>query len=56
MTKKSSQKFKYLENEKSFYDEIISIFIIFMGISLKQTIFLEGESPTLKQNSLISGV
>ena len=26
MTKKSRQKFKYLENEKSFYDEIKNIF------------------------------
>ena len=26
MPKKSRQKFKYLENEKSFYDEIKSIF------------------------------
>ena len=29
MTKKSRQKFKYLENEKSFYDEIKSIFYHF---------------------------
>ena len=35
MSKKSRQKFKYFENEKSFYDEIKSI-------------FLEGESATLK--------
>ena len=50
MTKKSRQKFKYLENGKSFQDEIKSIFIILKGLSMKQTIefFLEGESPTLK--------
>ena len=31
MTKKSRQKLKYLENEKSFWSEIKSIFIIFKG-------------------------
>ena len=30
MTKKSRQKLKYLENEKSFYDEIKSIFHHFL--------------------------
>ena len=45
--KKSRQKFNYLENEKSFKDEIKSI--IFEGLSLKQIkkICWEGESPTL---------
>ena len=33
MTKKSRQKLKYLENEKSFLGEIKSIFIIFKGLS-----------------------
>ena len=37
MTKKSRQKFKYRENEESFYDEIKNIFIIFKVLSLKQT-------------------
>ena len=32
MTKKPRQKFKYLENEKSFYDEIKSIFHHFKGL------------------------
>ena len=39
MTKKSWQKLKYLENEKSFKDEIKSIFhnlIIFKGLLMKQ--------------------
>ena len=37
MTKKSRKKRKYLENEKSFQDEIKSIFfMIFKGLSLKQ--------------------
>ena len=54
MTKKSWQKLKYLENEKSFKDEIKSIFhnlIIFKGLLMKQItqFFLEGESPTLKR-------
>ena len=31
MTKKSRQKFKYRENEESFYDEIKNIFIILKG-------------------------
>ena len=49
MTKKLGEKFKYLVNEKSFYDEIKSIFNIFKGLSLKQIkeFCLEGESPTL---------
>ena len=36
MTKKSRQKFEYRENEKSFQDEIKSIFITYKGLSLKQ--------------------
>ena len=49
MNKMSSQKFKYLENEESFYDEIKSIFHHFQGAfnEANKTI-LEGESPTLK--------
>ena len=38
MPKKSRQKFKYLENEKSFQDKIKAFFIIFEGLSLKQII------------------
>ena len=50
MTKKSKQKFKHLENRKSFQDEKKAFFIIYEGLSLKQIkqIFLEGESPTLR--------
>ena len=46
MTKKSRQKFKYLENEKSFWGKKKGLFIIFKGISLKQIklFFLEGQS------------
>ena len=50
MTKKLWQKPKYCENEKSFYDELKSIFfIIFKGLSIKQITqsFLEGECSTL---------
>ena len=45
MPKKSRQKFKYLENEKS----LKAFFIIFKGLSLKQIklFFLKGESSTL---------
>ena len=51
MLKKSRQKFKYLENEKS-YDEI-KMLIIFEVLSLKQIkmFFLEGESQTLIKTS-----
>ena len=34
MTKKSGQKFEYLEDEKSFQDEIKTFFIIFKELSL----------------------
>ena len=48
MTKISRQKFKYVENKKSFSDEIKVFFFIFEAPSLKEIkqIFLEGESPT----------
>ena len=48
-TKKSRQKFKCLENEKRFEDEVKNIFHYFKKVSLKQTkqFFLTGESPTL---------
>ena len=48
-TKKSRQKFNYLENEKSFY-KIKSIFYPFKRPSLKQIsrVFLEAESPTFR--------
>ena len=48
MIKNSWQKLKYLENEKSFEDEIKSFFILFKGLSMKQITqaFLEGERPT----------
>ena len=36
MPKKSRQKVKYLENEKSIWDEKKAFFIIFEGLSLKQ--------------------
>ena len=36
MTKKSRQKFKYIENEKSFYDETKCIFISVKELLLKQ--------------------
>ena len=51
MTKVLKQKFKYLENEQSFQDEIKSIFYYhFKGLSSKQNkffFFLEDESSTL---------
>ena len=49
MTKKSRQKLKYLKNKKSLQGEIKSIFIFFIGFSLKQIkqISLKGENPTL---------
>ena len=53
MANRSRQKLKYLENEKSFQDEIKSIFHHFGGLSLKQIIFLEGQSPTSKRQMCI---
>ena len=51
MTKKSLQKRRYLESEKSFEDEIKSIFHHFKGISARQIaqFFFEGESSTFNQ-------
>ena len=45
MTKKSWQKIKYLENEKSFSDELKALSITFKGLSMMQIIhfFLEGD-------------
>ena len=50
MPKKSRQKFKYLENEKRFYDEIKSIFHHFWRaiIEANKKNFFEGKSPTLR--------
>ena len=52
MTKKSRQKFKYLENKKSFSDEIKSSFYHFKRFSTEQIkqFFLEGESLTLSHD------
>ena len=47
MTKKSRQKFKYLENEKSFWGEIKSISHHFKGLSITQNC-LRSESAPLK--------
>ena len=46
---KSTQKFKNLENEKSFYNKINSIFHHFSKVFIEanKTTFLEDESPTL---------
>ena len=35
---KKSQKFEYLENEKSFLDEIKNIFIVFKGLAFGEKI------------------
>ena len=45
MVKKSRQKFKYLENEKSFQGEIKSIFIIFKGLSFEQNFYRHKSAP-----------
>ena len=51
-TKKSRQKFRYLEKEKSSSDEIKGIFHHFKRVfsDVNQIYFLEGESPTLIGN------
>ena len=50
MTKKSRQNFKHLDKEKSFLDEIKSIFHHFWRdfIETNKKKILEGESPTLR--------
>ena len=52
MPKKSRQKFKYLKKEKSFQDEVKSIFHHFWRavIETNKKILLEGESPTLSRS------
>ena len=52
MTRKPRQKFKYLENEKGFKDEIKCIFHDVKGLSLKQIkqFFLKGGRRTLRKN------
>ena len=61
MIKKSRQKFKYLDNEKSFYDELKSIFHHFQSafIEANKTFFFllggggrgeGGQSPTWRSN------
>ena len=49
MTKKSRQKFKYVENEKSFWDEIKNIFHYFWKTSIEanNNFFLKGEGTIL---------
>ena len=49
MTKKARQKFKYVQNEKRFSDEIKGIFHHFSRVFIEanKKIFLEGESSTL---------
>ena len=51
MAKKSRQRFEYLENEKSFEDEIKTIFHNFRRAIIEANkFFFQGESPTLKIN------
>ena len=51
MAKKSRQRFEYLENEKSFEDEIKTIFHHFRRAIIEaNNFFFQGESPTLKIN------
>ena len=52
MTKKSRQKLIYLENEKSFWVEIKSIFHHFKGLSISKSC-LRHESAPLRQFDLI---
>ena len=51
MTEKLRQKFTYLENEKSFYDEIKSIFHNFWGtiIEANNKIFFGRREPDFKE-------
>ena len=55
MTKKLRQKFKYLDNKKSFEDEIKIIFHQFKRAfsEANSTVFSEGESPPYNLQYLI---
>ena len=50
MAEKSRQKFKYLENEKSFYGEIKKIFIIFKGLSVAKNCLRSETAPLTKKD------
>ena len=54
MTKKLCQKLKYLENEKSFSDEIKRIFHHrYRPLNeAKNTVYLDGESPILRSKKV----
>ena len=52
MTKKSKQKFKYLENEKSFWGEIKNIFFVFKGISVVKNCLRPESAPLIYTKSL----
>ena len=54
MTKKLCQKLKYLENEKSFSDEIKRIFHHrYRALNeAKNTVYLDGESPILRSKKV----
>ena len=54
MTKKSRQRFRYLENEKSFED-IYKSFFHQAFIVANKIICLEGENPTLVKNIMCDG-
>ena len=45
MTKNSIQKFKYLQNKKSFWGEIKSIFNIFKGLSIAKNCIRTESTP-----------
>ena len=45
MTEMSTQKFKYLENEKSFRGEIKSIFIFFKGLPITKSCLRPESAP-----------
>ena len=52
MIRKSRQKFKYLENEKSFWGEIKSLFIIFKGLSVSKYCLRLESAPSSSSNSV----
>ena len=56
MTKKSRQKFKYLENRQSFWAQIKNIFIIFKGLSIAKKFYQTWEcafNPWLLKSGLM---
>ena len=54
MIKKSRQKLKYIENEKSFRGEIKSIFTIFKGLSVAKNCIRPDSAPLSRRSIILT--